>query len=186
MGKKQYKKWQIFNFCFLCSWIFIFKSKSGCASCTLKSKKKMLLIRSTNLIRNQKLVTFLISFAQFCTIYCNLLPRGSTYPFRDVECLSRVCRIHDAKCHNAIFPPHFEILQMPKFFSVVTKKFAGWNMNLEFASIFLTSREVSPPLIFFRLKEMFAGFSIPYCAKKWLSALFSFSSFSFIRGEKYA
>ena len=114
----------------------------------------MLLIRSTNLIRKQKLVTFLIIFAQFWA-----LPSTSIIFYHEAQLtLSEMSSvylvyIHDAKCHNAIFPPHFEILQMPKFLSVVTKKFAGWNMNLEFASIFLTSREVSPPLIFFRLKK---------------------------------
>ena len=56
MGKKKYKKWQIFNFYFLVVEFSFLKVRV--ASCTLKSKKKMLLIRSTNLIRKQKLVTF--------------------------------------------------------------------------------------------------------------------------------
>ena len=63
MGKKKYKKWQIFNCYFLVVEFSFLKVRV--ASCTLKSKKKMLLIRSTNLIRKQKLVTFLISYAQF-------------------------------------------------------------------------------------------------------------------------
>ena len=154
-GKKEIQK--VADIQFFVSFVVEFSFlKVRVASCTLKSKKKMLLIRSTNLIRKQKLVTFLSVLPN--SGHCLVLYTSIIFYHEAQLTLSETSSvylvyIHDAKCHNAIFPPHFEILQMPKFLSVVTKKFAGWNMNLEFASIFLTSREVSPPLIFFRLKK---------------------------------